>query len=268
MVKLEVYYRADEYISHGDEENLSTITPFRRQKVMYEGDLIEIPIVTGNSVRGKLRRIASKRLLDILNVKSLSPKLYHVLFTGGALTDAEEVVDVGFIKKTRRLLPCLSLFGAAVGNVIISGRISVGFVFPIGKETEKFTGEKSEHSVFEFLELVFYTRKEDYEHEESSTEISETAQMKYEIETLVPGTRFKQYIVLATNDEIELACFRDTWEQFAKDPRLGGQSRVGHGRVTIEHVTNLDSLPSSEKYLEYVQKNAQEIKEFLNALGG
>lgn len=261
---LELQYVAKSFISHGDEENLSTIMPFRRQKTIYNGKFVDIPVITGNSVRGKLRRIGARDLLKRLGIGLVSQRLYHLLHSGGALESTGDVIDVGRVKRIRRLLPLISLFGGSLDNQLIPGRLDVGFVVPIGRETYRLTGIKSETSVFEYLELAFYTRKEDYEPNEG--EQVQTAQMKYEVEVLVPGTPLYQRIFLKTDEQIELACFNAIVTKFLEYPTFGSNSRVGHGLVELVDSKGLDELPSPELYYEHIESNKEEIARILEEL--
>jgi len=250
-------------ISHNDEMSLSTTTPFRRIKVDVNGKIEHIPVYTGNAWRGILRRHAAADFVETLEIEKLTQRQYHILFTGGMLDQgAAGDIDLEFKRRLRAMIPFMSVFGGATGNTVIQGKLIIGMLFPIAKETTQFTGIASERSVFEFMDTIFYTHRDDREIE---AEINETVQMKYEIEVLVPGTVLVGEIVLQTDDEIEISAFSAALRKWLKDPYLGGRSAIGHGRVKVDLEPR--DIPSSKPYHDYLQKHKTEILQFLEDLG-
>jgi hypothetical protein len=261
-MKLDVIYTALSPISHNSDETLSTVSPFRRQKVNYNNEIIDIPVLSGNSFRGVWRRIGAKHLIESLNIEKIDAKLYHLLFAGGALTGSTEDEQIQHKRKIRELVPFLSVFGSSMGNFMLSGKLSSGFGYVISEETEQFTNEKSNRSVYEFLSTEFYTRREDFETENDS-ETADTIQMKYETEVLISGTKIKQTLIFKDFNGLELGCFMNILQIWKNQGAvIGGVNRVGHGRVDF----NIDF----DKYKEYIEKyenfladNYDTIKDFL-----
>jgi len=258
-------YEALTPISHGDEGTLSTITPFRRQRVYSEGEYYDIPVVSGNSFRGgALRRKGMKRFCDLLGLKkeSLRAKPYYLLFNGGALSKGDSDVSIGAKKEFRRILPLVSIFGGGIDNMLLEGRMQIGFIYPIGKETQVITGIHSDRSVFEFLNTVFYTRRDDYIPEDPTMK-EMTVQMKYECEIMIPGTKFVQQVTVTTDEELELSAFGFLMKIFQEEPHIGSKANVGHGFVTFEPSA---PLPDSKPFEDYVENNKEMIISYIRNL--
>lgn len=262
MKKMTFRYTAKAPISHGGEETLSVITPFRRQTVIYNNKNIDIPVLSGNGFRGGvLRRGGMKKVCDLLGIgkEGLTLKAYHMLFNGGALTKGDDKVDIGKRISIREKLPFLSVLGGGIGNVLLEGRLNVGFIYPVAKETEYITDIESDKSVFEYLDTIFYTRREDYE----GTTEGDTMQMKYEAEILIPGTPLYQEIVSLCNTKLEESALSLFIEEFKKHPYIGGKSNVGHGYVEVEQQGELES---SEAVEQYIEANKEDIIDYLNSM--
>jgi len=258
--KYQLNYTAVSPISHGDEMTLSVISPFRKQKIYHEGKYIDVPVVSGNSMRGGgLRRLAIKRMLEMLDVpvESLSQSCYYFLLNGGALTSGGVETDVDKTLTIRSKLPLISLLGSATGNIMLSGRISVGLIYVVGKETKQLTNIESDNSVNKFLDTIFYTRKDDYEKEK----VDKTSQMKYESEVLIPGTPLSQYIYLYTNSELEQSAFGFMMNVFKEKPQLGGKANVGHGFVDVSCDKE---FPDDKTFIDFLNENKEDIKDYLN----
>ena len=255
-----VKFKAKSPITHNDEVSLSTTTMFRRIKMAYNDRIIEVPVYTGNAWRGLLRRAAAHHFVKTIGLENISPDLYHILYDGGFLSKgASGNINIGVRRKIRQFIPYLSVFGGATGDLIIEGRLSVGILFPIGQETEPYTGVKSSHSVFEFLDTIFYTHRDDYEKDEEG----DTVQMKYEVECLIPGTQLVSTIVLRSDQELEISAFGTAIHEWMKRGYIGGKNATGHGVVDFE----MDGIPSPRAYEGYLHDRADEIRKFVESLG-
>src|SRR5258708_6259159 len=112
--------------SHGVNANL------RREKIIQPGGSVEeIPVISGNSMRGILR---DRVMLDMLKqlgygvnedtgeVTGIPLSVFYLLFTGGSLTkEAGRGIDIDTGRLWRSLIPLLSVFGGAMGNQILPG---------------------------------------------------------------------------------------------------------------------------------------------------
>jgi CRISPR/Cas system-associated protein Cas7 (RAMP superfamily) len=96
MIKKNIVYTALSPLSHNGDETLSTTAPFRRQTVLFNNEIIEIPVISGNSIRGIWRRLGAKYLIEKIGLKEeeISAELYHKLFTGGSLNSSVDHAQI------------------------------------------------------------------------------------------------------------------------------------------------------------------------------
>jgi len=137
----------------------------------------------------------------------------------------------------------------------IEGEMKVGWAYPLC--LERGTGEKS---YWQYLDTVFQTR-----HDSSKTEKEieltgedHTQQMKYEYEVFADGTPFEHRIACTSKDPLIVSTFWHALKLFETAPYLGGMGSVGNGEVLP--IWNLAG--DGKKYLQYLDKNKEKIKEF------
>lgn len=196
-----------------------------------------LPIITGNSVRGTLRDCGAKQLLDQLGVL-VEKEVFHILFSGGNLNGAVKM-DVGKAKSVREHLPIVSLFGGGLGDMILAGKMAVGNLYPICKESEDITGEYSDISWKNLIEEIEYTRIDDEKSDELTRYISDpeaektakaSTQMRYSVQYIAAGAELVQEIVLYDNvTELEEGALLAAFEIWFACPKLGGMANKGFG---------------------------------------
>lgn len=252
-------------ISHNGGEKNGTIVQLRREKfVQPNGSVVEIPIISGNSIRGKIRDLAA---IDILTKKDgakvqVDADSFNLLFSGGALeSTGEKNLDIEKVRQMRKDMPMISVLGCSVGNVILPGKVDIGKMIPICKETlhlipKKFHGSEEIKTIWEYCQVEMNTRKDDTKDEnkrefikdEYKTENLKGGQMMYYIETLVTGTRFYWKICLRDTDDIETGAFLSTLQSWAdQSTQIGGNGRVGHGCLKVE-LTETSVIDSEMKF--------------------
>jgi CRISPR/Cas system CSM-associated protein Csm3 (group 7 of RAMP superfamily) len=262
-------------ISHNGGEKNGVVTQLRREKfVQPNGNVVEVPVISGNSIRGKMRDLAA---IDILT-KSDGVKIkidgdsFNLLFTGGSLeSTGESGVNIEKVRKMRKDMPMLSVLGGSVGNVILPGKLDMGKLIPITKETahlipEKFHGKDALKSVWEYCQVEMNTRTDDAKNENHRDFLTDEAkagekvksQMMYQVETLAAGTRFYWKICLRDTNEIETGAFLSTLNSWTKQAsQVGGNGRVGHGALKVElnETTVVDSnIPfDNADFVSYVE---------------
>jgi len=103
-------------------ESRATITLLRRELVVQpDGAVTDVPLVSGNSLRGRLRRIGEGLLRDALGYEGKLPlAAAHALRGGGALAKtAGEPLSGARLTALRELIPQIGVFGCAAGGRII-----------------------------------------------------------------------------------------------------------------------------------------------------
>jgi len=135
-------------------ETLGINAKLRREKIVQpDGTFEEIPIISGNSIRGILRDRGMMHMLSVLGygvnkdtgeVQGLSLPAFYFLFSGGVLskTTGNSSIDVDEARKWREAIPLVALFGGAMGNQIMPGKAKIGKAIPICKETRHIIPER------------------------------------------------------------------------------------------------------------------------------
>lgn len=225
----------------------------------------EVPVISGNGLRGQLRDLLAKDLLDRLDIE-VHDKLLYALYAGGSLERGTggRKIKRSLIEDVRENVPMLSLLGTALGSQMIEGKLNMGMLIPVAKETQQYTGIESEKSVFEYVDDTFYTRSDDIEGSTDRDDGEQAQQMKYDVQVFTPGTRFKHDMTLEHANEIEEACLYHAFHLFQKSPHVGGMKSVGHGKVNFEYKG--DGLGDNTPYVEFIEENKEEIEEFLKKL--
>lgn len=257
-------------IFHGGDEKTGS-TPVLRTIMVYVDGVGEVPIpyISGNGIRGKLRRLSIKDFLDMLEYEITNTKLHHALFSGGVLestSDTTGVIDLAFRKKVRELMPTVAIFGCALGNQMIQGNLIVEHMWPICEEYKPYLPEeyqkdpRAERPIRTFTDQSFITRRDDLREERAEDE--QAVQMKVDYECFVPGTKFYHRFVLQLPDQLQLSCFGRVLDLFEAMPYVGGRSSSGDGKVML----NYKNKPDASLYLEFVQEKKDEIIKLLKEL--
>lgn len=234
----------------GESRGLSTM--LRREQVFDpdSGHLVPVPIISGNSFRGILRRIGEDQLRDVLDYDGqLSAAPAHALRGGGTLAKVNgEPLSGSRLATLRRLVPQIGVFGAAGGGRIIEGSLQVGKVVPHLRETRHITGVNSTRSAFDAVQIETYTRVDDslghsFVAVDANADQDPTSQqMLYRIETYPAGTTFSTWLSLTRPTDLELAFFADILDTFTASGALGGRKAIGLGRVRTD-LTCTTELP-------------------------
>lgn len=244
-------------IAHAGETR-GTITLLRRELVtLPDGRQVHVPIISGNTLRGRLRRIGEELLRDTLAYEGqLHPAAAHALRGGGSLAkSSHEPLSGNRLQALRTLVPQIGIFGAAGGGAIIDGALDVGKVVPHVAETNHITGAHSTASAFTSTQIEAYTRQDDSSAHDFGDVLAATPlthltfdelgcpevtpgpgksqQMLFNIETFPIGTRFSTWIRLRRPTDLELAFFTEVLATFTADARIGGRIGIGHGQLHV-----------------------------------
>lgn len=231
-------------ITHGDFKNIyagGNILSFRRMPMICGNRRIDVPVISGNSIRAIMRRYLTREFITALNLNELLSqsafdRLYRVMAGGGFLEkDMERAISPNRISETRKLLPPLSCFGAAMYRYMLSGVVNVGFAVLQCKELE--TGDML---IPELIEDVTLTRL---------PVASGDSPMIYTTECVIPGAQFRIEISFAsTATPLEISCIMHGLNTLTA---LGGQTSAGFGKVSVAP-TNLDD----SRYINWLENTA------------
>lgn len=297
-------------IIHSGGQSFGITTKLRREKfVQPDQSVEEVPVISGNGIRGRLRDLGMAHFCRMLGygvedttgrVAGLSLPAFYFLFSGGSLSPSEggKALDLAYARKLRELIPLVGVFGGAIGNQILPGKLIVDKAYPICMETSHLLPETYRSpepvTVWGFLQEEMYTRKDDEKNEHlrplltgetqqallagvSSQALTEAGpqQMMYYVESFAAGTRFYWRVLLNDVTDVEFEAFLTCLAEFSKVPYLGGRSAAGLGHVSIalDQWRRIDSRvtpigeaidrPLGTKYHEHLQTRGAEIRDLL-----
>ena len=263
-------------IAHNGGEQNGVITQLRREKFMQPGGkVVDVPLISGNSTRGKMRDISFAAVLTGKNGEKIQvdTATFNLGFMGGSLESegANKPLNLEKVRQMRVDLPMLSIFGCSIGNIILPGKIKVGKMYPVCKEIQHLLPEKvftgiEVKSIWDLCQTEMYTRKDDQKDEHLREYLSDAAkegekvkaQMQYYTETIAAGTRFYWKICIEDATDTETGAFLDTLNKFAQTPYvLGGNGRVGLGDIKMEIISTstIDSAVDfkNDDFVKYIE---------------
>ena len=223
----------------------------------------ELPVITGNSVRGILRDCGAKRLLDAYG-KPVDKETFNVLFSGGNISGAAKN-DVARAKQVREHFPLISLLGAGLGTMMMGGTLLSGFLYPICMESRGITHIASDVSWHDLMGDIEFTRMDDTKDDtllSRLTDVDEektakaSTQMRFSVQYMAPGTEFvQQMCLLDTATDFERGCLYDCLAKWFETPTLGGMRSKGFGTFDAD----IPGVMSVANGAVHVEPTAQEL---------
>lgn len=232
-MKLRIKYTAKAPISHIGE--VASIGSYFNMIKTANGN---IPVITGNAVRGVLRDNGARVLLDKMGTK-VNKEVFHIFFSGGNLNGTLKE-DIAKAKSVRQHFPLISLLGGGLGDMILSGKIMVGNLYPLCEETyEMLDEEYTDISWKNLISEIEFTRTDDSKNDMLSqyiTDVTEdkkakaSTQMRYSVQYMAVGTVFVQDIYISDSiTELELGALYSAFKSWFATPVLGGMANKGFG---------------------------------------
>lgn len=136
--QIEMIVEAIEPIAHGAETVGNAQIAMRSKVRLPTGRFVEVPVVTGDTMRHGLREAATEELLRVAGLRGgLSEAALRLLYNGGLVRGAaKDVVSIAEARELEELLPHLGLLGGCVGNRIVPGKVECGYMHLVCSETE------------------------------------------------------------------------------------------------------------------------------------
>lgn len=260
---MKIKITANSPIAHGSfTEGIDTgnISEFRKIPVCHNGIICEIPAISGNAIRGTIRRLLTREFFIKNNLEEqidtkTHDKLYAILANGGALgKDLSPTVDPAYIKEIRKQLPILSLLGSACYKYMISGMCTIGFAILDCQEIG--TGE---FYCDNLLTEIGETRHVDKTI--INVEKTDLKPMPYVTEAVIKGATFSGEINFAPQaTEIEKSAL---FHGIKLINHLGGKTARGYGKVSIYSDAELNDA----EYISFLKDTDIEfINEFIKGI--
>lgn len=254
--RLSFSFTAKSPISHGefaDGVDTGNILLFRRLSVVGKGEAIySIPAISGNAMRGAMRRLLTRELFDALCFRH--DRLYLALANGGALEKTlDQYIRPEKVRQTRELMPILSAFGSALYTYMLPGVLCMSFA--LLQCAELGTGDKLSSELVADVGMVRHLDR-------TEADMSDVKPMPYMTETVITGARFTgEYMFLPSATDMDRATVAHGLNLLR---RIGGRTGSGFGFIEMdEHFDDAAYLAFLEgiddDYREKVQAFAKEL---------
>ncbi|MBS4730637.1 hypothetical protein MSM1_20730 [Mycobacterium sp. SM1] len=250
---------------------------FRRERIITTtGELMQIPIVSGSSFRGVLRRIGEALTASVLDYENAALPIpaAHLLTNGGRLAKSARPLTDEQERHLKDLLPQIAVFGGAASGRIMSGLLTVGKVIPEFAEVAHILPRPPRFKLRPYIDGV---AEESFSHhcdhrptglQPPHPDLDETTSPlgRFGVETLPAGTRLQTWVRLTNATEIQTAFVHDVLTTFADHGHLGGRIAAGHGRITatITATPLRGHLP--DKHTDWAAELANRRDEAITAL--
>lgn len=250
-----------------------------------DGKMDYIPYLPANGIRGLLRRLATKKLVDAVKendkIEELKDTDLHAMLSGSGVSKAG--LNFKEIEEVREKNPILSLFGT---GILISGKLKVADATPQDKENarnlvRRQTFVKVDDILMGTKFSQLYTKKQIEEWEKSVEENSEarkkdrdskklakemnkafneenktkksSIQHFAQREYIASGATFNGGFFLEKVSKLELGMFLHALESFIENGRLGSSQNIGFGVIDIRIEDENNNLSMDRiSYKDYI----------------
>jgi hypothetical protein len=243
---------AQSSIVHRDDYSMGTATIyslFRREDIISaDGNRLRVPVISGNSFRGILRRVGEGLIAGILDYeKSLPVPAAHLLTNGGRLAKTNQPLTDEQERRLKELVPQVAVFGGAAGGRILSGLLTVGKVLPEIAELAHILPRPptaKPPSIMTALSEEGFTHLNDHrlladEPPNPDYEHATSPLGRYSVETLRAGTRLQAWARIDNATPSQVAFLDTVLAAFAATGHLGGRAAAGHGHITATIATTV-----------------------------
>ncbi len=230
--------------SDNDAAGTDTTSSFRTERIITaDGELLQVPIVSGSSFRGVLRRIGEELTAAVLDYEdaALPVPAAHLLTNGGRLGKSATPFNDEDERHLKALLPQIAVFGGAASGRIMSGLLSVGKVLPEVAELEHILPRPPRTTA---LPAVYTFAEESFSHlADHRTHLGQAPRTdgdteytsplgRFAAETLPAGIRLQTWVRVINATDHQTAFLRDVLDAFASHGHLGGRVAAGYGTIT------------------------------------
>lgn len=267
--KYEVLLRAKQPIAHAEGTIGNQTLAMRRKIRTADGEIVFVPIVTGDTMRHQMREAAAMVLLDglgMLESPELTEAATRLLFNGGMLTakGAGGGLKLSEFRSLNELIPSLALFGGCANGQLVPGQLEVSDAVPVAEETvtlvpqwmvEKGGELVSARDILDEEQRVRFdpmrdpskvrlldagardavqrkatAREEAHDAgNDADAQATKSTMLPRTCEVIIPGTLLAWSVIATTYTELEEDTFAMVMGAFLRAPVVGGKRGTGHG---------------------------------------
>jgi hypothetical protein len=229
-----------------------------------------IPFLSGNALRHRcVREPMAMWLIDRYGLKGqLSLLQLNFLLHGGNLTMSNASENTGRIAECHEFWPMIRLCGGALQDQILAGSLDVWRGTLVCEENrsslEKTFGSLPHERLLSserFLSGFQYTRGDGRKTglAKDRDDIKDSNLMIYSGQSVTRGALFHHGFVLKYINNVELGCLLlalRLWQ--ANGGTIGGQARLGHGRLHLELIDFVDDGSAIGEYVDHVDREKEQ----------
>lgn len=233
----------------------------RENFLLPDGSIENIPVVSGNALRGALRDVAAQMFEEALDGSALPLPVSHALWSGGAVSKARGIPLSGEkLRTVRAACPPLALFGWASAGRIISGSLSVGKMVLVCSElAHLLPASISTDKLRSYWDL---TQLEEFSHFPDTEEITDESSilMRYAAESFIPGARFSTWYAASTRTPTEELFLNALMRKLASgEVAIGGHKNRGHGIVAASNLLSTADEDNDWKEALFSEFSVEEV---------
>ena len=270
MSAIHCVFTALEPITHmsGIQGNVAIIN---RETILTPNGIEEVPILSGNAIRhNMLRQPAADVLIEHCDMAGrASFNVAEFLYHGGNLTSGGKTFGGESIAQLIKDIPFIEVFGGSLPSNILPGAISVGRGILVCRETSALIKElvnagplpelEGYHSYHDYITGTQYTRS-------CSDTTIDDRRMIYTGEAIARGAKLYCRIEIEPwISELGLACILSALTS-SRD-RIGGTSRIGHGKLEVlAWLNDCTASLDTSAYTDYLREHGDTIRAILDGL--
>lgn len=262
-LRLPIALLALDPISHGAGTAGNTQL-LRTQAHIWQGRRVELPYVSGNSIRHRLRDALAWHLVRTLDVPELglARRVVDLLWSGGALTSTGNKADLTMIRRVAQTLLGTSALGYSARSDIVAGTLYVDNAHLVCVEnTNRMPPPLLTHPHAQLPASVFRGKSFGTRHDVSGTPVSRyirldspddllaagsdrPQQMIYDMQVVKAGTVLYSAFTLQAPTIGHVAALAVALDEAApvvagqRELFLGGKRSVGFGRCAVYAAVN------------------------------
>ena len=236
-----------------------------RERVYHDGEVKDVPVLSGNALRHKMiREPGAMYLVDLYDMRGkLTIDQANYLFTGGSLTESSTTENIPMIAELQEISPLFRLLGGSLKNQVVGGSLFVSRGLIVCLENQETIRtligdyplpEEPLLPAQHFISKYQYTRGDAGKMKDAAEIVSnlpeqiKTNLMIYSGESIIQGTLFYHDAILYNVSPLEVGAALHAIQLWEKSGgTIGGSARIGHGRLETKFwITGLSDWYGNE----------------------